>query len=127
VNGANVNIAVSFYLVTFSITFTESGLPSGTLWFITLNGITHNSTTNTITFTEPNGSYSYTIETPVSGGTGIQYVVSQSTGTLTVNGADININVPYTTQYYLTIIASPSNGGTVSPSGGWYDAGASVQ
>jgi len=126
VNGANVNIAVPFYLVTFSITFTESGLPSGTLWFITLNGITHNSTTNTITFTEPNGSYSYTIETPISGGTGIQYVLSQSTGTLTVNGADININVPYTTQYYLTIIASPSNGGTVSPSSGWYNAGSSV-
>jgi len=126
VNGANVNIAVPFYLVTYTITFTESGLPSGTLWFITLNGITQNSTTNTITFTEPNGSYSYTIETPISGGTGIQYVLSQSTGTLTVNGADININVPYTTQYYLTMIASPSNGGTVSPSSGWYNAGSSV-
>jgi len=126
VNGANVNIAIPFYLVTFSITFKESGLLSGTSWFITLNGITHNSTTNTIAFTEPNGSYSYTIETPISAGTGIQYVVSQSKGTLTVNGADININVPYTTQYYLTMIASPSNGGTVSPSSGWYNVGSSV-
>ena len=126
VNGSNLNISVSFKLVVYEITFTESGLPSGTLWFITLNGITHNSTTNTITFTEPNGSYSYTIKTPISGGTGIQYVVLQSKGTLTVNGANININVPYRTQYYLTMIASPSNGGTVSPSSGWYNVGSSV-
>jgi len=126
VNGANVNIAVTFTPV-YTITFTENGLPTGTLWYVNLsNGQSFSSTTNTITFTEPNGSYSYTIETPISGGTGIQYVLSQSTGTLTVNGADININVPYTTQYYLTIIASPSNGGTVSPSSGWYDAGSSV-
>jgi|GEM_PF-2321781 len=126
VNGANLNILIKFTIVTYSVKFVESGLPSGTLWSVALNGTTHNSTTNTITFTEPNGSYSYTIKTPISGGTGIQYVVSQSTGTLTVNGTNINMNVPYTTQYYLTMIASPSNGGTVSPSSGWYNAGSSV-
>ena len=126
VKDANVSVSITFTQIKYSIIFKENGLPSGTLWFIKLNGTTHNSTTNTITITEPNGSYSYTIETPISGGTGIQYVLSQSTGTLTVNGADININVPYTTQYYLTMIASPSNGGTVSPSSGWYNAGSSV-
>ena len=126
VNGTNLNISISFHLVTYEIMFAENGLPQGTPWYVTLNGIRHNSTTNTIEFTEPNGSYAYAIETPISDGTGIQYVLSQSKGTLTVNGADININVSYTKQYYLTIIASPSNGGTVSPSSGWYNAGSSV-
>jgi YVTN family beta-propeller protein len=125
-NYGSDTVSIISIIKKYSVTFTESGLPSGTSWSVTFNRTTESSTTDTITFSVTNGTYSYTIETPISGGTGTQYVVSQSTGTLTVNGADININVPYTTQYYLTMIASPSNGGTVSPSSGWYNAGSSV-
>ena len=125
-NYGSDTVSIISIIKKYSVTFTESGLPSGTSWSVTFNRTTESSTTDTITFSVTNGTYSYTIETPISGGTGTQYVVSQSKGTLTVNGADININVPYTTQYYLTMIASPSNGGTVSPSSGWYNAGSSV-
>jgi len=45
----------------YSVTFTESGLPSGTSWSVTLNGNTESSTTNTISFSEPNGTYSYVV------------------------------------------------------------------
>jgi hypothetical protein len=126
INGANLNIAVTFYLVSYKVTFVESGLPSGTSWHVTLNGITHNSTTVAITFNVSNGSYSYTIETPISGATGTQYVVLQFSGTVTVSGTSKNINAPYIKQYYLTITSSPPDGGRVSPSSGWYNSGSSL-
>jgi len=74
----------------YSVTFTESGLPSGTLWSVTLNGTTKSSTTNTITFSVPNGTYSYSIGS-VNG-----YTTSPSSGTITVNGANVNIAVIFT-------------------------------
>jgi len=126
VNSTNLNISISFHLVTYEIMFAENGLPQGTPWYVTLNGIRHNSTTNTIEFTEPNGSYAYAIETPISDGNGTRYVASQSMGTVTVIGAKTDVNVSYTTQYYLSVIANPSNGGAVSPSSGWYDAGSNI-
>ena len=57
----------------YKLTFTESGLPSGASWSVTLTGrifngqyinVTLSSTTNTITFNEPNGTYSYIIHLP---------------------------------------------------------------
>ncbi|MGC9176788.1 MAG: InlB B-repeat-containing protein, partial [Thermoplasmata archaeon] len=126
VNGASITINVKFALVTYSIIFKESGLPSGTQWSVTLNGVIHNSTTNMIIFSEPNGSYSYTITTPINGSTGIRYVTLIPSGTTIVNGANATIDVSYETQYYLTMLASPENGGSVSPTDGWYNAGSSV-
>ncbi len=126
INGENVNIAVPFYLVTYKIIFTENGLPLGTQWSVTLNGIIHNSTTNMIIFNEPNGSYSYTLMTPINGSLGARYITLSPSGTVNVNGANVTIAVSYQTQYYLTMIANPSNGGSVSPTSGWYNAGSSV-
>ncbi len=126
VNGINVNILVQFILFTYSITFIETGIPSGTLWSVTLDGVVHNSTTNMIIYTEPNGSYTYTITSPIYGSAGIRYITTDISGAVTVNGANVNQNIPYTTQYYLTIESSPVNGGSISPSSGWYNAGSSV-
>ncbi|MFP3255905.1 MAG: GGIII-like transmembrane region-containing protein, partial [Thermoplasmata archaeon] len=77
VNGANVNVAITFTLVTYSITFTENGLPSGTTWSVTLGGITKTSNTTTIIFNEPNGTYNYSLSYP--------------TGFVIKNGADKKI------------------------------------
>jgi len=55
-SGSNVNQVITFTPVTptlYTITFKESGLPSGTSWSVTLNRVTETSTTNTITFHEP--------------------------------------------------------------------------
>jgi hypothetical protein len=46
---------------TFNVTFTESGLPPGTMWSVTLNGSTNSSPTASIGFLEPNGTYPYLI------------------------------------------------------------------
>jgi len=57
-----------------NITFTESGLPSGTSWSVTYNNTTTTSTTSSITFTYVSGA-SFTIN-PVTG-----YIASTSSGT----------------------------------------------
>ncbi len=75
---------------TYTVTFTESGLPSGTTWSVTLAGTTKSSSTNTITFSEPNGSYSFTVGS-VSG-----YTASPSSGTINVNGANVNQAITFT-------------------------------
>ena len=61
------------------VKFTESGLPSGTSWSVTFNGVSSSSTTSTITFNEVTGkSYSYSI------GTVYGYNPSPSSGSITV-------------------------------------------
>ncbi len=61
VNGAPVSVSVQFTIVEYSVAFTETGLPSGTSWSVTLNGATQATTTPTLTFTEANGTIPYSI------------------------------------------------------------------
>jgi hypothetical protein len=94
-----------FTVVTggYTVTFTESGLPSGTSWSVTFNGVPYSSTTNTITITNiAAGNYPWTVSTPISGGTGIQYVASPSSGTMNVP-SQLSQSITYTTQYLLTV------------------------
>ena len=76
----------------YGVTFTESGLPSGTPWYVTLNGITQTSSSNSITFSEYDGLYSYTIGS-VSG-----YTDSPSSGSVYVSGGSSPITIEYTAQ-----------------------------
>ena len=109
----------------YDVTFTESGLPAGTEWSVTFNSVSKSSTTDTITFTGVSaGSYSWSVSTPVSGGTGVRYIASPSSGTMDVP-SQTSQSITYTTQYYLTVNTNPS--GIDSPTGeGWYDAGATA-
>ncbi|MHB8548343.1 MAG: protease pro-enzyme activation domain-containing protein [Thermoplasmataceae archaeon] len=75
---------------TYTVTFTESGLASGTSWSVTLGSSTQSSTGSTISFTEPNGTYSYTVGS-VSG-----YTSSPSSGSVTVSGANQGVSVTFT-------------------------------
>lgn len=45
----------------YSVTFTEKGLPNGTQWFVSVHGSPVYSNNSTITFTEQNGTYLFTI------------------------------------------------------------------
>jgi hypothetical protein len=73
----------------FPVVFNETGLPTGTSWTVTLNGTLESSTTATITFEEPNGSYLFTVQ-PVSGYSTILE------GNITVNGAPFYFTVEFT-------------------------------
>ncbi len=58
--GANVGISVTYTLVTYIITFQQTGLSTGTTWYVNVSGVTVSSTGPTITFQKPNGTYTYT-------------------------------------------------------------------
>jgi YVTN family beta-propeller protein len=100
VDGAPVSVPLTFGLPTFTVTVTESGLPSGTAWSATLfvqvfnttyyywqagPGLTKISTTSMIVFVEPNGRYMCT----AGGAWGYQaYIQGYYVAPLTVNGTD---------------------------------------
>jgi hypothetical protein len=110
----------------YTISFNETGLPSGTAWWVNLNGTNTSGSGSSITFSARNGTYPFTLASNIPGGTGTQYNTSVTPGTVTVNGANVTVKVPYVTEYYLTMIASPPAGGSVTPSSGWYGSGALV-
>ncbi|MEM3846835.1 MAG: hypothetical protein QXU98_14155, partial [Candidatus Parvarchaeota archaeon] len=90
-NGSSYSIPVTFSLVTFSITITEVGLPSGTMWYVILsNGQSFSSTTSSISFNEPNGTYSYTIINEQG------YNISASKGSVSVNGGNVSKIITFT-------------------------------
>ena len=101
------NVTISVF-TGYAVTFTESGLASGTGWNVTLNNVTHSSTTGTITFTEVNGTYSYTVAN-VTG-----YTVSPLSGSVTVNGKAVAANVTFTPtpKYTVTFTESGLASGT---------------
>jgi len=60
VSGAPQTVSIVFKAVTFAVTFTETGLPSGLTWYLNLsNGQRFHTANTSLTFAEPNGSYSY--------------------------------------------------------------------
>ena len=108
INGANVYFNVAFIystLKTYGMTFVESGLPSGASWSITLNGTATSSTATSLSFDEPNGSYKYSIAGPAN------FTASPSSGTLTVSGSAVSLNVQFSAvqKVYFTGTVSPSN------------------
>ena len=80
------------------------------------------------------GAYSLAVQSPTSGGSGIQHVFSQWADGDTQNPRTVTVDAPvtydatYRTQYQLTMRAAPSDGGTTDPPVGthWYDSGQSV-
>ncbi|MGP8136137.1 MAG: hypothetical protein ACLQD8_08510, partial [Thermoplasmata archaeon] len=70
----------------YSVTFAESGLPHGKIWSVAFNGTLESTKVSTITFTEPDGSYTYLIR-----GSWHESVSSPTPaeGTLLVDGADV--------------------------------------
>jgi hypothetical protein len=111
---------------TVPVTFTESGLPSGTPWSVSVNGATISSTTDSLTVAEQNGSYTFVVLSPLPAGPGIRYVASANSGTFTVDAATIEETLSFVRQYQISTTASPALGGSVFPGGGWFDAGSTV-
>lgn len=89
-NVVNPTLAQNVTVKTYTISFTEVGLPSGTAWNVTLSGRLLKSTTSTIMFTEPNGTYSYTVASSTT------ELIHPSTGTASVNGENAYQAVMFT-------------------------------
>ncbi|MGD0718732.1 MAG: YncE family protein, partial [Thermoplasmata archaeon] len=88
-------VAITFVAgETYPVVFTESGLPSGTSWSVTLNGAVLSSTTNTIGGAEANGTYGFSIPNAVGDSP------SPSSGSVTVIGGPISVSVLFTALTY---------------------------
>jgi len=69
----------------YSVTFSETGLPVGTHWSVTLNGTPFSTTGTAIVFHAPNGTFAYSIaDVPGWHQTTLAYH-----GTVTVNGSSV--------------------------------------
>ena len=97
-------------ITLFPVIFSETGLPHGTEWSVTLGNKTESSLSNTITFSLQNGSYSF-LTNHVSG-----YVASNTSGSIRINGVTVkeimNYNETFSTatlkflaNYYGSILA----------------------
>ncbi|MEM3489359.1 MAG: hypothetical protein QXO75_06875, partial [Nitrososphaerota archaeon] len=82
---------------SWTVTFSESGLPSGATWNVTLNGVRESSNTASISFTESNGTYPYTI------GIYQGFKSSPYSSNVTVNGADVTVSVTFTKVAYTVV------------------------
>ena len=92
----------------YEITFVESGLPSGMSWAITIGGARSTSTNSTLTFYEPNGTYSYTVVSIP------YYKASIYSGTITVQGSGVRISVSFAlVTYSITIVETGLPVGTL--------------
>ncbi len=90
VDGGTVALTATFSPVTFTITFKESGLPSGAEWWVNITGgASYHSTSAKISVTETNGSYAYTVSTSRSGYTA-------ASGTVKVAGAAVTKKITFT-------------------------------
>jgi hypothetical protein len=80
---------------TYTVTFTETGLLTGTEWSVTFDGITSGGPSDTITFAGvENGTYSYTVNSVTN------YIASPQTGSVIVNGANMNNPISFTSAPY---------------------------
>jgi thermopsin len=73
----------------YEVVFTEKGLATGTTWSITWNGYTQSTNGTTLTFWDPNGTYSYHVG-HVTG-----YHAHPSHGTATIDGASMSLHIRF--------------------------------
>ncbi len=105
-NKTTFPISITFILVTYVVTFSETGLTNGTLWSVAINNNTRFSTNSTIMYRLSNGSFQYSIQ-PLSGFSAETY-----SGNLTVNGSSITESVVWNlVTYYINITQSGISSG----------------
>jgi hypothetical protein len=109
VSGYAVNRTINFTKL-YSVLFIESGIPTNTSWSVELGQEVSGSTSSSITFVRPNGSYSYTIGIVKGFSASLPY------GTIKVAGKDIKLEVKFiannTTKYSITFTATGLPNGT---------------
>lgn len=92
VNGSNTTLNVTFR-AEYGVDFTEHGLTAGHPWSIVLNGTTHSSSTGSMHFMLPDGTYSYSIG-EVGG-----FMLHTTGGNITVSGKPVNVSVNFTEMF----------------------------
>ncbi|MDE1880933.1 MAG: YncE family protein [Euryarchaeota archaeon] len=126
VQGLTIDTNITFSLLRLTVAFVETGLPAGELWWVSVNGASHNGTTNTLTFLEPQGSYTFSVATSIAVGWGSLYEVNVSSGSFALGNGNLTVPLVYIPSYLLTVNAKAAGASVVSPGGGWYVWGSIV-
>lgn len=87
VDGGSVNLSFQFSIV-FLVTFQETGMPEGYGWEVIVHGQSHPSYSYEIGFSEPDGTYGYSLYEIVNSTD--RYIQS---GSFSVTGHNITVNV----------------------------------
>jgi len=132
-NGAH-SLEAKFKVATVTITFQLSGVgsdASGTILTIDEAGYSYSAFPKSFTWTI-GSTHSVAASTPISAGSGKQYVFTSWTngdglggasGTYTTPSSSATVTANFKTQYYLTV--SPAQD-SPNPTSGWFDSGTSI-
>ena len=101
VAGAAVSVSTSFSMITYSVSFKESGLTTGATWDVIFNNLNQTSTTAYDNFTyQINGTYGFTVSAA-------NYTANPSSGTLTIKGKNVSEAITFTpTKTYSYLFSS---------------------
>ena len=82
---------VSVFALAYPVTFNETGLAPGVSWSVTLGARTLASTSPSIGFVEPTGTYAYSVPSPP----GYTFVGSDPASPITVTNLSVVVNVTF--------------------------------
>jgi YVTN family beta-propeller protein len=100
VAGANLSVQVNWTEVTYPVVLTETGLPTGTSWSGTIDGVVESSYTLDLTFEEPNGTYRY------QPGLVPGWTTAISGQTVVVNGGPVNQTIAWSEVVYPVVFTA---------------------
>ncbi len=89
VQGESVSIGAAFLPVTYTVQFTETGLPAGTVWSVRFHSVDQTGTGSLSFSGTPNGTYAFSIQT-IAG-----YVPTPSTGSVFVHGSPAPVAISF--------------------------------
>ncbi len=92
INGSG-SVALTFSVMTYSVTFTETGLDPVDGWFVDLNGSTYSSFSDTLTVNETNGTYPFSVYSYTER-------ADPSIGVVTVSGQSAVIQISFAPVLY---------------------------
>ena len=96
-NSTYLAFTVGGMVPVYNVTFQLSNAISSQ-WTVDLSGYNQSSSSSSVTFSEPNGTYQFTIPDVVSNG--VTYVASPDSGTVVVSGANRNVSISFISQVY---------------------------
>ena len=91
VSGANLSVTLTFKAipVLYSVTFSESGLPTGRAWSVTIRNTTYFRSTPNLIFPEYDGTYGFRV-TNVTG-----FTTHPASGSFSVDGANVSVELDF--------------------------------
>jgi hypothetical protein len=95
VSGASAAVSIRVSRVDYAVNFTESGLPAGTFWSVTVNGSLLSGTGLSLVASEPNGSYPFLL------GRVAGWQPSPGSGSVLVVGSARSITILFTQVEYI--------------------------